>query len=338
MANPELKKGYIRIANDLWNELLRRNFSKRQLNIISFIWRLSYGTGQSDCVIPTLKMFELAGLHKQDVRKELKFLTECAVLNWDEEMMVFAINKDYHKWQITPQTKWDGDQFDQLIHINIKRRVSAKEVRKTRTASNIKVRKLLTDPQKKVSKTRTFTFVKHLPKNHQNPVSAKYPASVNTYLKTLKMKDKKEYNNNAPFLEVIHFYRSNLQKGISDSPFNVELIKQWYDKFGYDLLLAAMKIAAKREAKGVKYIESVLFNWKGAGITTIEAARQYEKQFHSKKQKSQRHQTKRNIVPDWYAAHRRENIQKKPELSQEEKDKIAAESDRMLSEYLANQG
>ncbi len=39
MANPKIEKGYIRIANDLWNEILRRNFSfsKRQLNIILFV-------------------------------------------------------------------------------------------------------------------------------------------------------------------------------------------------------------------------------------------------------------------------------------------------------------
>ncbi|WP_163538186.1 replication protein [Gracilibacillus sp. YIM 98692] len=345
MANPKIEKGYIRIANDLWNEILRRNFSKRQLNIILFIWRLSYGTGQKDCVIPTLQTFELAGLHKQDARKELEFLTDCAVLDWDKESMVFSINKDYLHWQITPNTKWKSEPFDQLIYMNIKRKNQRqttvnheKKVRELRTPTNIKVRKILTNTRKKVSKTRTFTFVKHLPQNRQNPIIAKDPASVKTYLKTLKITDNKEiYNNNDElFREVMHFYRNNLQKGITESPFNHELLTQWYDEFGYDLLLAAMKVAAKREAKGVKYIESVLLNWKNAGVRTLEAARQFEKKFSSKKKNSQQRSSKKNIVPDWYTKYRKEKTQKQPELTQEEKQRKAAESDRLLAEYLKN--
>ncbi|SHM58724.1 phage replication protein O [Gracilibacillus kekensis] len=57
MANPQVENGYIRIANDLWNEVLRRDFTKRQMNLILLIWRLSYGTGkkklqstESDCI------------------------------------------------------------------------------------------------------------------------------------------------------------------------------------------------------------------------------------------------------------------------------------------------
>ncbi|MFC4402898.1 replication protein [Gracilibacillus xinjiangensis] len=342
MANPQVEEGYIRIANDLWNEVLRRNFSKRQLNIIYFIWRLSYGTGQKACTIPTLKKFELAGIHKQDIRKELRFLTECAVLDWNEVTMVFAINKDYHQWQITPHTNWDADQFNDLIAVNIKRKSSAepaKKVRKLRTPINSKARNIRTDRQEKVSNPRIGTFVKHVSQNSRNPVIAKDSASVKTSLKTVKKKDIKEYNNNnARFHEVMNFYRNNLQKGSTDSPFNSELLRQWYDEFGDELLLAAMKVAAKREAKGVNYIESVLYNWKDAGITTIEAARQYEKQFHSKKQKTQQRSSRENIVPDWYADYRKEHIQKKLEPTQEEKDILAAKSDRMLAEYLANQG
>src|SRR5699024_412634 len=118
-----------RIANELYDEILRRNFSKRQQNLVLFIWRLSYGTGQKDCEVNQFNLFELAGIYRSDIRKELNYLRECAVLNWTEKDMVFSINKNYKLWQITPNKNWDSEKFNSLIHLNINR----KKVSKTLT-------------------------------------------------------------------------------------------------------------------------------------------------------------------------------------------------------------
>lgn len=93
------------------------------------------------------------------------------------------------------------------------------------------------------------------------------------------------------FSEVMNFYQQNLQKGISDTPYNYELINQWFDEWDKDVLLAAMKVAAKAEAKGVNFTEGVLKKWKDAGVETIEDARRYEKEF-----KSNSKQYKNNVV------------------------------------------
>ncbi|UUI41152.1 DnaD domain-containing protein [Oceanobacillus oncorhynchi] len=93
------------------------------------------------------------------------------------------------------------------------------------------------------------------------------------------------------FSEVMTFYQQNLQKGISDTPYNYELINQWFDEWNKDVLLAAMKVAAKAEAKGVSFIEGVLKKWKEAGVETIEDARRYEKEF-----KANGKQYKNNVV------------------------------------------
>lgn len=93
------------------------------------------------------------------------------------------------------------------------------------------------------------------------------------------------------FSEVMNFYQQNLQKGISDTPYNYELINQWFDEWDKDVLLAAMKVAAKAEAKGVNFTEGVLKKWKEAGVETIEDARRYEKEF-----KANGKQFKNNVV------------------------------------------
>ncbi|MYL44618.1 DnaD domain protein [Virgibacillus halodenitrificans] len=85
------------------------------------------------------------------------------------------------------------------------------------------------------------------------------------------------------FYEVMNFYQANLQRGVTESPFNHELIGQWFDEWGSGLLLASMKVAAKAEAKGVNMVEGILKNWKEAGVKTVEDARKYEMEFKAKK-------------------------------------------------------
>src|SRR5690625_5107350 len=93
-------------------------------------------------------------------------------------------------------------------------------------------------------------------------------------------------NSDADFAEIMKFYRENLQKGISESLYNYELIQQWFDEWGKDLLLAAMKLSAQREAKGTAFVEGVLKNWKDAGVNNLEQARQYQLQFKQSSNKS----------------------------------------------------
>ncbi|MGJ9460315.1 replication protein [Oceanobacillus sp. CF4.6] len=282
MASPQTENGFIKIANELWNEILRRDFSKRQLNLILFIWRLSYGTGQKDCLIDKFNQFEIVGIYKNDIKKELVFLRECSVLNWDEKTMVFSINKNYQIWQITPSKNWDIEKFDSLIHLNLNR----KKVSKTLTPKKKKVSKTLTFKSELVSKTLTKRLVKYQPRGNSNIVVVSDYSSLKTVLKTLKIKDIKDISSSSSsseqeFSEVMGFYQSNLQRGVTDSPFNTELITQWFDEWGADLLLAAMKVSAKAEAKGVNFTEGVLKKWKEAGVKTIEDARKYETEFKS---------------------------------------------------------
>lgn len=101
------------------------------------------------------------------------------------------------------------------------------------------------------------------------------------------------------FSEIMSFYENNLQKGISETPYNLDLINQWFGEFGYELLLAAMKVSAKAEAKGVSFTEGVLKNWKVAGVKTIEDARKYELEFRQHHQKRKGSYKPKEI--DWEA-------------------------------------
>ncbi|BAM46324.1 DnaD domain protein [Amphibacillus xylanus] len=98
------------------------------------------------------------------------------------------------------------------------------------------------------------------------------------------------------FRETLDFYRSNIQKGVTDTPFNYELLQQFYDEWGKDLMLAALKLTAKKEA-GMPFIEAVFKNWKAAGVKTVEDARRFNEQLQ---RKGRGISVKEEVVPEWF--------------------------------------
>ena len=124
MANAQPENGFVRLANDIWNELIRRNFTKRQKDILLFIWRLSYGCNLKEAFIEKLKDFEICGVPATHIKKELLFLENAKVITWHKNEKLFAIKKDYDLWQISPVMGWDSERFNFLIHQNLKRKTS----------------------------------------------------------------------------------------------------------------------------------------------------------------------------------------------------------------------
>lgn len=83
--------------------------------------------------------------------------------------------------------------------------------------------------------------------------------------------------------EVMQFYQSNLQASIIDSPHNQSALLELYDDWGKDLLLAAMKLAAEQEKKGIAFLKGILNNWQVAGVKSLDDARRHEKEFRNRR-------------------------------------------------------
>jgi DnaD/phage-associated family protein len=81
--------------------------------------------------------------------------------------------------------------------------------------------------------------------------------------------------------DVIEFYHQNLQIGVTSSPYVYQQIEHWTNDLNSDLVLAAMKLAAKKEKKGFDYTEGILKKWVEAGVQTIDDARKFEQSFKS---------------------------------------------------------
>lgn len=135
MNSPKGKSGFVRIENKILDEVIRRDFTKRQKDILLFIWRLSYGCRRDVAYIPKLKDFTLCGVGKGHIGAELRELEQCKVITRNNNE--YRFNEEYDFWQITPVRGWDGDRFNELIHLNIvESKKQSKKVTETGTTDD----------------------------------------------------------------------------------------------------------------------------------------------------------------------------------------------------------
>ncbi|MRX54807.1 DnaD domain protein [Bacillus idriensis] len=269
MANVQLENGFIRIATELMDEIIRRDFSKRQLAILHFIIRLSYGCQKKDCIVEKLSDFEIAGVYKTDVKKELKFLSESKVIVWDHNQNLFSVNKDYEKWQITPSKGWDSERMDKLLHHNIKR----KKVSKTLTDLENIVSKTLTEIGIKVSKTLTSELVKHLLEDSPNAWESKSEEVLKDIIKDIYLKINKE-EEEISIVEriIILLQKSKILEPNDITEFLRDDIEDVINNFGFEqpeeMIIEAIKDAARVNGRTWKYVYKKLVAWKKQGFKT----------------------------------------------------------------------
>lgn len=100
-------------------EVLRRNFTKRQLKIISMIHTLSYYIGKERAIIPKMRDWEIAGISKIKARSELTKLVELNVVDWNEEDNSFAL-KHPLEWEVEYHSGYNNERARELFILNLK--------------------------------------------------------------------------------------------------------------------------------------------------------------------------------------------------------------------------
>jgi hypothetical protein len=115
LKNPDipLRESLIR------GEVLKRDFTKRQQNIISMIFTLSYYLGKPSAIIPKMQDFEIAGINKVKARKELTQLVEMNVLEWDEKNHIFSI-KDIREWKVKYHSGYNDERAKDIFELNLR--------------------------------------------------------------------------------------------------------------------------------------------------------------------------------------------------------------------------
>lgn len=119
MASPQLEDGFIGFARELWDEIIRRDFTKRQKDILEFLWRFSYGCRKKTAIVPKLKDFGMCGVAGNKATDELNYLVDCRVITWNRDTNHFGFIKDFDQWQVSPVKGFDRNRFNELLRLNL---------------------------------------------------------------------------------------------------------------------------------------------------------------------------------------------------------------------------
>jgi hypothetical protein len=101
------------------NEMMKHDFTKRQLNILIFIANHSFAFLKGEALIPKLQDFELAGIGKTKIKEELTRLEDMHVIKWNREMRTFAIS-DVDVWKVPYNDGYNEDRAREIFILNVK--------------------------------------------------------------------------------------------------------------------------------------------------------------------------------------------------------------------------
>lgn len=267
MANPQKERGYVGVANDIWDEVIRRDFTKRQKDILLFIWRLSYGCGQKAAIVPKQRDFAICGIGEGHIKAELDYLIRCKVIFRDKEKKEFQFNKDYDFWKINPGRDWDDDRFRELVHINLK------EAKKTRSKLTETVSSPPDEPEEELTET-VSSDNENLPKREvglTETVSSTTDFPIQDVAsespkKGLKKKDIKKEDMYIKHVSIFESYTSNqelLETLESFVDFRKQIKSTMTDR-AIKLLLGELDKLSNSEKEKVEILNQSIFkNWKG---------------------------------------------------------------------------
>lgn len=120
MVNPQPTDAHIRIAHSIEEEIMMRDFTKRQRSILDLILRLSWGCGKKTAYIPLQKDFEMVGVDQTKIKTELMWLVNAKVISWNQDEKEFSFNKNYDEWRVSIVVGYDKKRFAELLNINLK--------------------------------------------------------------------------------------------------------------------------------------------------------------------------------------------------------------------------
>ena len=102
-GKPEIDDGHTKIANELLDAIISRDFSKRQLKIIFFIIRKTYGWNKSEDDISRSQMSDETGLKNPHITTTIQELLELNVIivGSGKYAKRYKINKYYDTWRFT---------------------------------------------------------------------------------------------------------------------------------------------------------------------------------------------------------------------------------------------
>lgn len=104
IASPQRENGYTGIANEILDNLASTQLNGTQFRIIMVVFRYTYGFRRKDHELSETFLSKATGIHRQQIKRELKELIDRNVLTIIREndftnSRLISFNKDYEQWK-----------------------------------------------------------------------------------------------------------------------------------------------------------------------------------------------------------------------------------------------
>ena len=105
MAGPQLENGYMKIANEIMEQIPRFRFNGTQLRILMVLWRYTYGFNRKNHELSVSFISKATGINAQQIKRELTTLIAKNIVTVVREpsfnrTRVLAFNKKYDSWRM----------------------------------------------------------------------------------------------------------------------------------------------------------------------------------------------------------------------------------------------
>ncbi len=297
MANPQPDK-FTRISNELIEAIMQTDFSKRQRSIIDLIIRVSYGCGKKYALLNPSD-FEVVGVYKSHIRKELDYLERAKVIFIDGEQV--CLNKDYDQWRVSLNRTCNQQKLSEILRKNLNGEVTITVTKVTKTVTENganeggEVTKTVTggyqNSNSVVTKTVTGTPPSTPPESGPKPClkklkdNIKETTTTNIVSTLYSTPENNEPNGAGSRRRLFKFYENHFPGTIS--PLVMEKMETWLEDTESPLVLYALEKAVLAEKRSYTYVEGILRNWTGQGIRTRKDAELAEINFQRRKNQGQ---------------------------------------------------
>lgn len=103
MANPQLKNGHTRIANEIFEQIMKTNLNGTQFRLVLAIWRYTYGFQRKTNEMSINFLARIIDAGRTQVDRELTALIDRKIVKVIEigskGARVMSFNKDYKEWE-----------------------------------------------------------------------------------------------------------------------------------------------------------------------------------------------------------------------------------------------
>lgn len=123
MAKPQLEDGYIKIANEIMEALIKQNLSGQELRLTLFVIRKTYGFNKKEDYISLSQMSKILGLSIVRASQVINRLQQMKIVTLKENLKgktkKYSFNKDFERWDTLKENLKLKEKRSQHLRKNV---------------------------------------------------------------------------------------------------------------------------------------------------------------------------------------------------------------------------